>query len=267
MPVPLYTVDAFTRIPFTGNPAAVCLAEEEPKERWMQDVAAEMNLSETAFCYPKEDDAYGLRWFTPTQEVDLCGHATLATAHVLFETDRADREEGVSFRTASGGLACQGGEDDRIEMDFPSHPPYALEGQVGRFTEALGVEPVWIGENGLDRFVRLEDEKQVRSLEPDLDAIAELGGRGVIVTAPSDDGSAVDFVSRFFAPAYGVDEDPVTGSAHCALAPYWANQLDEEAVVGRQVSDRGGTVHCTLTDQGVQLAGHAVTVAEGELVA
>lgn len=259
MPAPLYQVDAFTRIPFTGNPAAVCPLEEEPGARWMQDLAAEMNLSETAFLWP-DGDAWGLRWFTPTTEVDLCGHATLAAAHVLFETGEADPDQGVAFRTASGELTCSRA-DAWIRMDFPSHPPYA-RADDGRASvqDALGIEPTWLGENGLDLFVLLEDEKAVRSLEPDLDAVAQLGGRGVIVTARADDASDVDFVSRFFAPAYGVPEDPVTGSAHTALGPYWANELDAETVVGRQVSERGGTVRCTVTGDGVRLEGQAITV-------
>lgn len=270
MPAPLYTVDAFTRIAFTGNPAAVCLPDEAPEERWMQDVAAEMNLSETAFCWPKDDggeDVWRLRWFTPTTEVELCGHATLATVHVLLEEGHLDEDAEVTFHTKSGHLTCRREDEERISMDFPSHPPYAVEGILEDVTDAIGTEPLWIGENGLDRFALLEDEKAVRSLEPDLDRVAQIGGRGLIVTAEADDdASDVDFVSRFFAPAYGVDEDPVTGSAHCSLGPYWANKLDEDTVVGRQVSDRGGTVHVTVTDQGVRLAGHAVRVAEGELV-
>lgn len=263
MPVPLYQVDAFTRVPFTGNPAAVCLLDEEPSDSWMQRVADEMNLSETAFVWPEDEDL-GLRWFTPVQEVDLCGHATLASAHVLFETDEGDPEDGVTFHTNSGPLECSR-EDGWIRMAFPSHPPYALEEGVSEIAEALGVKPEWVGENGLDRFVVLEDETAVRALDPHLGRVAQLGGRGVIVTAGTGDDSGHDFVSRFFAPAYGVDEDPVTGSAHCALGPYWANKLDRDTVTGRQVSERGGSVRVTVTEEGVDLDGHAVTIFQGEL--
>lgn len=267
MPVPLFTVDAFTRLPYTGNPAAVCLLEEEPSEAWMLNLAAEMNLSETAFTWPKEDtQARRLRWFTPEREVDLCGHATLATAHVLFDAADVDADDELVFHTNGGALTCRREEEGRISMDFPSHPPYAREDDAQpRLEEALGTETEWVGENGLDLFVVLDDEKRVRALEPDTSATGSLGGRGVIVTAESSDDSKVDFVSRFFAPAYGVPEDPVTGSAHCALGPYWANRLDQATVVGRQVSDRGGTVHVEVTDEGVRLEGHTVTIFEAEL--
>lgn len=266
MSVPLYTVDAFTRLPFTGNPAAVCLLDDQPPESWMGDLAAEMNLSETAFAWPDEaiDADRRLRWFTPTSEVDLCGHATLATAHVLFERGDVDEEAGVVFDTNGGQLSCRR-EDGWIRMAFPAHPPEQRPGAAKRVAEALGVEPAWVGETGLDLFVLLEDERTVRAVEPDLDAVEALDGRGVIVTAGSEDGSHVDFVSRFFAPAAGVPEDPVTGSAHCALGPYWADELGEDTVVGRQVSTRGGTVRVSVEADGVELSGHARTVLEASL--
>ncbi len=268
MTVPLVQVDAFSNLAFTGNPAAICLLEEPAPASWMQRVGAEMNLSETAFVWPREDEAegdYGLRWFTPETEVDLCGHATLACAHVLFERERADPEEGVQFHTNSGLLLAEMREGEWIRMAFPSHPPYSREEDAGRVAQALDVKPQWVGETGLDRFVLLDSEQTLRELEPDLDLLAQMGGRGVIVTAPSEDESEVDFVSRFFAPTAGVDEDPVTGSAHCSLAPYWANRLDRDELVGRQVSHRGGTVRVEVTDEGVDLIGQAVTIFEGTL--
>ncbi|PSG98377.1 hypothetical protein BRD56_00105 [Thermoplasmatales archaeon SW_10_69_26] len=263
MTVPIVQVDAFANLPFTGNPAAVTLLEEEPSASWMQRLAAEMNLSETAFLWP-EDEGYGLRWFTPETEVDLCGHATLAAAHVLFESGRVDEEETITFATDSGPVECEQ-DEPWIRMAFPSHPPYSREEDAGRVAQALDQKPTWVGENRLDRFAVLDEETAVRQLEVDLDAVRQLGGRGLIVTAPADDESEVDFVSRFFAPSAGVDEDPVTGSAHCALGPYWANRLDQSEVVGRQVSKRGGMVRVRVTDEGVDLEGQAVTVFDAEL--
>jgi PhzF family phenazine biosynthesis protein len=263
MTVPIVQVDAFANLPFTGNPAAVTLLEEEPSASWMQRLAAEMNLSETAFLWP-EDEGYGLRWFTPETEVDLCGHATLAAAHVLFETERPDPEEPVTFDTKGGQLTCEH-EEPWIRMRFPAHPPEASDDDREAIAQALDAKPTWTGANELDRFAVLDDETAVRQLEPNLETVAGLDARGLIVTAPADDGSDVDFVSRFFAPAAGVDEDPVTGSAHCALGPYWADEFGEDEVVGRQVSRRGGLVRVTVEDGEVELAGQAVTVFEGEL--
>lgn len=267
MPVPLYTVDAFTKLPFNGNPAAVCLLDEEPGAAWMQHLAGEMNLSETAFLWDHEEGSphRNLRWFTPQREVDLCGHATLASAHVLYERGHEGASTQLTFHTNSGPLTCQKDKDGRIRMGSPSHPPYAYEGTTERINQALGTPPEWVGENGLDLFIVLETEEHVRTLDPDMNALAQLGGRGIIVTAKTPDGTDMDFVSRFFAPSLGVPEDPVTGSAHCALGPYWANRLDKDTVTGRQVSKRGGTLQTTITDSGVEIAGHAVTVLEGTL--
>lgn len=263
MSVPIVQVDAFANLAYTGNPAAVVRLEEEPSASWMQRLAGEMNLSETAFVWPRED-GYGLRWFTPTTEVELCGHATLATAHVLFADGRVDEDEPVTFQTRGGELVCER-DEPWIRMRFPAHPPEALGDEAEKLTRALGAKPAWVGANEMDRFAVLDDETTVRQLEPDLEAIAELDARGVIVTAEADDESEVDFVSRFFAPAAGVDEDPVTGSAHCALGPYWADELGEDEVVGRQVSRRGGLVRVTVEEDEVELAGQAVRVFEGEL--
>jgi PhzF family phenazine biosynthesis protein len=255
-------VDAFTNRPFTGNPAAVCVLAEVPAEWWMQDVAREMNLSETAFLLPHED-GYDLRWFTPTTEVDLCGHATLASAHVLWEDGHLPPAETARFHTRSGVLtATRAGE--WIEMDFPAEPAREVEPLLG-LAEALGAAPaVWVGRNRFDYLIELADEKQVRTLNPDPRALRELGGRGFIVTSRAT-ANGFDFVSRFFAPAAGVDEDPVTGSAHCALAPYWAERLGRPELVGYQVSARGGVVRVRSAGERVVLAGQAVTVLRGEL--
>jgi PhzF family phenazine biosynthesis protein len=261
----LVTVDAFTQLPFTGNPAAVCLPGEPVPGSWMQRVAAEANLSETAFVWPAEGEAdRRLRWFTPEQEVDLCGHATLAAAHVLFERGVADPDEGVVFATNADELACRR-EAGQVRMRFPREAPTEQPGLAGPVEAAVGVEPSWVGASERDAVAVLDEETAVRALSPDLDAVADLDGRGLIATARSDDDSHVDFVSRFFAPAAGVPEDPVTGSAHCALGPYWADELGEDELVGRQVSARGGTVRVEVVGDEVELAGHAVTVVEGEL--
>jgi predicted PhzF superfamily epimerase YddE/YHI9 len=262
MPQRIVQVDAFTNRPFTGNPAAVCVLETPPAEWWMQDVAREMNLSETAFLLPHED-GFDLRWFTPATEVDLCGHATLASAHVLWEDGHLAPDAAARFHTRSGVLtARRAGE--WIEMDFPAAPPVEVEPLVG-MPEALGaISAVWVGKNRFDYVIELEDEKQVRTLRPDLRMLAELGGRGFIVTSRATAGD-FDFVSRFFAPAVGVDEDPVTGSAHCALAPYWAERLGKQEMVGYQVSARGGIVRVRHEGERVMLGGQAVTVLRGEL--
>lgn len=264
MSVPIAHVDAFANLAFTGNPAAVCLLDEEPQASWMQRVAAEMNLSETAFVWPQEEEDYGLRWFTPETEVDLCGHATLAAAHVLFDREHADPLAPLTFHTPGGRLVCEH-DEPWIRMAFPTHPPSQTPERVEQVAEALGAKPEWIGANEMDVFAVLADERTVRELEPDLDAIERLDARGLIATAAVEDDSEIDFVSRFFAPAAGVDEDPVTGSAHCALGPYWAKRLDKRELVGRQVSKRGGTVRVKVEEDQVELAGQAVLIFEGHL--
>ncbi|MCA8948002.1 MAG: PhzF family phenazine biosynthesis protein [Planctomycetes bacterium] len=260
--IPCFHVDAFADRPFTGNPAAVCLLAESRTARWMQAIAAEMNLSETAFVRPTKR-GFSLRWFTPLVEVALCGHATLATAHVLYAEGIAPRDRLLEFRTASGVLtaACDG---DRVVLDFPAQriaagkPPAAL-------AAALGGTPRCVRRAGEDLLVELASEAQVRALRPDLERLRRLRCRGVIATARSSK-RAFDFVSRFFGPAVGVDEDPVTGSAHCALAPYWAEQFGKTRMVGFQASARGGTVDVELDGDRVLLRGRAVTVVRGELV-
>ncbi len=262
--VPIYQVDAFTDRPFFGNPAAVCPLSAENGARyedgWMQRVAAEMNLSETAFLHP-ENGGYRLRWFTPVTEVDLCGHATLAAAHVLWQSGRAPVDQSITFQTRSGALTARraGG---RIWLDFPSEPARRRSMPVGLGT-FLGTEPIWVGQNRMDLLVEVPSAALVRQLQPDLAALAELPVRGVIVTAVGD--GKYDFVSRFFAPRAGIPEDPVTGSAHCALAPYWGDRTGKAEMVGYQASARGGEVQVINGDR-VALGGHAVTVMEGQLI-
>lgn len=262
MPLTITQVDAFTDRAYGGNPAAVCILSEPRPDRWMQGVAREMNLSETAFLRPHAD-GWRLRWFTPTTEVDLCGHATLASAHVMWEEDHLAPDEPARFRTASGLLTAQR-RDAWIEMNFPAEAPEPAEVPAA-VSAALGAEPVWVGKNRLDYLVQLGDEEAVRSLAPDLAQLGRVPARGVIVTAPSD-GGEYDFVSRYFAPAFGVPEDPVTGSAHCALGPFWAPRLRKRELVGYQASQRGGVVRVTVAGDRVLLAGQAVTVLRGALV-
>jgi predicted PhzF superfamily epimerase YddE/YHI9 len=261
--LPLYQVDAFTDRAFSGNPAAVCLLPGPRDEAWMQHVAAEMNLSETAFLVPRAD-GYDLRWFTPTVEVALCGHATLASAHVLWETERLRADQPANFHTKSGVLTCVRAKG-RIEMDFPATPPAPAAPPDG-LAAALGGTPRWVGKARFDFFAEFESEEILRSLRPDFARIQALGGRGFIVTARATT-RPFDFISRFFAPAAGVNEDPVTGSAHCCLAPYWAERLGRNELTGYQASPRGGIVGVRVVGDRVRLCGTGVTVLRGELVA
>lgn len=263
MPIPISIVDAFTAEPFAGNPAAVALLPEPTDPAWMQDVARELNLSETAFLV-RDGDAFGLRWFTPAREVDLCGHATLASAHVLWLDGHLAPGEEARFDTLSGRLTCRRLDDGWIAMDFPAEPPAEVEPPPGLLA-ALGLSGArWVGRNRLDLVVELADEQAVRALAPDVRALGRLEARGVAVTAPAS-APGVDFVSRYFAPACGIDEDPVTGSAHCALGPHWAARLGKDELTGRQVSARGGTVRVALRGGRVTLSGQAVRVVRGEL--
>ncbi|HEY0153044.1 MAG TPA: PhzF family phenazine biosynthesis protein, partial [Longimicrobium sp.] len=248
---------------FTGNPAAVCILPAPRAEGWMQSVAAEMNLSETAFLHA-EEDGWRLRWFTPEVEVALCGHATLATAHVLWEDGHLPAGEVARFHTRSGLLtARRAGE--WIELDFPAKPILDAPAPDG-LAEALGVGPVYVGRSHFDVLVEVASEAEVRALRPDLGRLAAVEARGVIVTASADGGAGYDFVSRFFAPRVGVAEDPVTGSAHCVLAPYWASKLGRDELVGFQASRRGGRVRVRAAGERVHLGGRAITVLRGELV-
>ena len=265
---PLFQVDSFTAEPFAGNPAAVCLLGGEAADPgWMQRVATEMNMSETAFLRPQgEAGRYGLRWFTPTVEVDLCGHATLASAHVLWTEGLADPGLQLRFDTASGPLAARRDGDGVIWLDFPATPAAPVDPPAG-LLEALGGAARWVGLGRLDYLVELEDEAGVRALAPDVRRLDGLGARGVIVTAPAEAAAGgYDFVSRFFAPGAGIDEDPVTGSAHCALGPYWAERLGRSELTGFQASRRGGQVRVDLRGDRVLLGGQAVTVLRGQLV-
>lgn len=263
MAVRIVQVDAFAARPFAGNPAAVCVLEKSPEDAWMRSVAAEMNLPETAFLVPAPD-GFGLRWFTPTVEVDLCGHATLASAHVLWEDGHLPAGAQARFHTRSGLLLADR-RDDWIEMDFPATPATPAEAPAG-LAVALGVKPVRTARSTFDLLAEIESPQALRRLEPDMGALARIPVRGIIVTSPSDD-PAYDFLSRFFAPASGIDEDPVTGSAHCALAPWWAPRTGRDEMTGYQASKRGGVVRTRLRGERVILGGQAVTVMRADLLA
>lgn len=263
MGVPLYIVDAFTAAPFAGNPAAVCLLATSRPAAWMQQVAREMQLSETAFLVPAEA-GFDLRWFTPVVEVSLCGHATLASAHVLWETGRLAPDVPARFHTRSGLLTAVRRDDGWIELDFPARPPVPTDPPAGLLA-ALGVDPLYVGRNQDDYLIVVPDEATVRGLAPDVARLRQLPARGVIVSAPA--APPYDFVSRFFAPAVGIAEDPVTGSAHCCLAPYWAERLGRNPLRAYQASPRGGTLEVEWRGARVALRGQAVTVLRGELLA
>ena len=258
----LLQIDAFTDRPFCGNPAAVCLLEGEKPAEWMQHLASEMNLSETAFLRRQNGD-WSLRWFTPTVEVDLCGHATLASAHALWEEKILPAGERARFQTRSGLLtARRAGE--WIELDFPAKPQEPVAPPAG-LLEALGVKcATHTGKSAFDYLVELDSEESVRQLEPDHARLRKLPVRGIIVTSRAAT-KEFDFVSRFFAPGSGIDEDPVTGSAHCTLAPFWAARLHKNELVAYQASPRGGVVRVRLDGDRVKLGGRAVTVFRGEL--
>jgi PhzF family phenazine biosynthesis protein len=263
----LFQVDAFAERAFGGNPAGVCLVEGSVDTDWMQSVAAEMNLSETAFLLRQDDGVYGLRWFTPEIEVELCGHATLASAHVLWE-EKIEGLEPIGFSTRSGLLTAVPVADGLIQLDFPADPPdVAYVG--GPFSEGLaavlGAPVVGVHRGRFDLLVELGNAEAVRALTPDFRALAGYDARGVIVTAAGDGLHGADFVSRCFYPGAGIDEDPVTGSAHCTLASFWCTRLGRPSLVGWQASARGGRVGVELAGNRVRLTGRAVTVLRGEL--
>ncbi len=260
--LPLYQVDAFTSEIFHGNPAAVCLLEKEMPDAWLQAVAAEMNLSETAFLHKQGDD-YQLRWFTPLVEVDLCGHATLASAHVLFSTGRVPEGKEVRFHTRSGVLSAIE-NDGWITLNFPVRPVQTLPEPEG-LKEALGLLPRYVG-MGEDLLVEVSSERLVRECTPDFTRLKQIPVRGVILTARAD-AEGVDFVSRFFGPQVGINEDPVTGSAHTSLAPYWSDKLGKTDFTAWQVSARGGVLKVSLQGERVAISGQAVMVMHGELLA
>ena len=256
-------VDAFTSTPFTGNPAAVCLLPASRDEAWMQCVAREMNVSETAFLV-RQADGFDLRWFTPAVEVDLCGHATLASAHVLWEEGHLEKTAPARFHTKSGPLTA-GRCGEWIELDFPATPPESAA-PPSDLAVALGTTPCYVGRSRFDYFVEVGSEAEVRALAPDFNALRRLQVRGIIVTSRADPGD-FDFVSRFFAPGSGIDEDPVTGSAHCALGPFWQGRLGKDDLLAYQASPRGGVVRVSVRGERVGLGGQAVTVLSGELLA
>lgn len=254
----IFLVDAFASHPFSGNAAGVLLSEQRLAEGWMQAVAGEMNQAETAFPIPIGQNRFELRWFTPTVEVDLCGHATLATAHVLFETGTADPDATIAFETKSGELTCSR-RNGLIAMDFPSEPVEPTSAPTGTWPAGE-----WF-RNRMDWLMMLESEDVVRKFEPKFDQILAIGLRGLIVTAVADAGRDYHFVSRFFAPQSGVPEDAVTGSAHCALSPFWSSRLGHDELIGFQASRRGGLVHVRYGGHRVELAGEAQTTLQGDL--
>jgi PhzF family phenazine biosynthesis protein len=262
MRLAIFQVDAFTTKPFAGNPAGVCVLSQPAEESWMQNVAREMNLSETAFLF-REGDGFRLRWFTPAVEVDLCGHATLASAHILWEMGHAQPDEKVSFHTRSGVLTAER-QGDWIEMDFPAKPEEPAPEPAG-LAKALGVKIEYLGRNQFDYLIEVASEEIVGTLRPDFTLLGTLPIRGVIVTSLSSS-REYDFVSRFFAPRVGVNEDPVTGSAHCCLGPFWANRLRKNEFLAYQASSRGGVIRVRVTGPRVVLGGQAVTVLRGELL-
>jgi len=264
MKATMIQADSFTSEAFRGNPAAVCLIEREMSESWMQSVATEMNLSETAFPVCMGKNEYGLRWFAPATEVPLCGHATLATAHVLWQEGLAAQEEPIDFHSKSGVLVARR-EGDWICLDFPAYTLKEIPSPAG-LAEALGAQPIVVFLSNSGKWLaELDSEAVVRQLTPDFGRLANLDCRGCIVTARGKSQS-YDFVSRFFAPQLGINEDPVTGAAHCCLAPYWADRLGKNELIGQQVSKREGTVKVRMLGERVDLLGQAVTVLRGELL-
>ena len=260
--LPFYWIDAFTSHAFGGNPAAVVPLEAWLPDAELQQMALQHGLSETAYLVPMEDGGCQLRWFTPGREVDLCGHATLAAAAVLF-TKFPDQDQ-INFSSQSGPLQVRRDTQGRYELDFPSRPPLPVASSEAteELLAALGVSSAdWIGKSR-DHFVVLPNQAAVAALTPDFARMKRFDAASVIVTAPGDDH---DFISRNFAPGYGIDEDPVTGSSYCTLTPYWAERLQKKSLRARQISTRGGDLWCTLADDRVKIAGHAVTYLQGEL--
>lgn len=260
MKIPIIQVDAFAGRVFTGNPAAVCITAEPLEESLMQSIAMEMNLSETAFLV-KTSAGYGLRWFTPVCEVKLCGHATLASAHLLWQDGHVTGDE-IVFHTLSGALAATR-RGEQIELNFPIQPVKKCEAPAG-LVEALGVSPVFIGASDEDLLVEVSSEKEVRAARPKFSRLAKISVRGIIVTSQSE--GEYDFISRFFAPSFGINEDPVTGSAHCALGHYWSEKLNKNEFFAYQASARGGEVWLKVESERVFLTGKAITVMRAELL-
>jgi PhzF family phenazine biosynthesis protein len=262
MGLKIVQVDAFTDTPFTGNPAAICILPAAQDERWMQNVAREMNLSETAFLWRK-DNGFNLRWFTPTVEVDLCGHATLASAHVLWEEGYLEPNEQACFYTHSGLLTANR-KGNWIELNFPAKREEPCD-EPALLAEALNVSPKYLGKNEFDYLVEVDTEEIVRTMSPNFSLLATLPTRGVIVTSIATT-PGYDFISRFFAPRIGINEDPVTGAAHCCLGPFWSSRLGKNELVAYQASARGGIVHVRIDGDRVYLSGQAIIVMRGELI-
>ncbi|VTS01802.1 PhzF family phenazine biosynthesis protein [Tuwongella immobilis] len=261
-PVPLWIVDAFASRPFSGNPAAVCILPRAMSDSAYQAVAQEMNLSETAFLERFGDD-WALRWFTPTVEVDLCGHATLAAAHTLWEMQLSTQEQ-LRFHTRSGILTAARHPNGQIALNFPALRVLPTE-RIPQLSEGLGVEPIFVGDSGMDVFAELPDEATVRAIQPEFSILEQIPTRGIIITARANAGSRYDFVSRFFAPGAGVDEDPVTGSAHCSLATFWGTRLGRHELHAYQASQRGGELDLHWKGDRVELRGSAATVLQGSI--
>jgi len=260
-------IDAFAAQPFAGNPAAVCLLDGPREERWMQLVAREMNLAETAFLEREAGgDGYHLRWFTPAIEVALCGHATLASAHLLWEKRHLAPEQFARFHTLSGLLTASRQGDGWIQLDLPAETVHPIHPPPG-LVESLSVSPVFVGRTPTQFFIQVATEREVRQLQPNFSQLRSVAPGRVIVTSQADSGSDYDIVSRFFAPAVGIDEDPVTGSAHCALGPYWEQRLHKSELRAHQASARGGTLRVKPQGGRVLVSGQAVTVWEGRLLA
>ena len=257
----IFQVDAFTDKAFAGNPAAVCILTEPRDDAWMQDLAREMNLSETAFL-SRQEDGFNLRWFTPALEVALCGHATLASAHILWEIGLVSPEEPARFHTLSGLLTAER-KGDWIELNFPATPDQPATAPP-RLEQALGLTPKYTGKTKFDYLFEVETEDSVRNLKPDFTLLKTIQVRGVMVTSRAAS-SGYDFVSRFFAPGSGIDEDPVTGSAHCCLGPFWSQRLGKDELIAYQASRRGGTVRVRVSGERVYLSGQAITILCGEL--
>ena len=262
MTLRMWQVDAFTDKPFAGNPAAVTVLPEARDADWMQLVALEMNLSETAFLVRRDDGSFDLRWFTPAVEVDLCGHATVASAHVLWQEGFLRPDEQARFHSKSGLLTAER-DGDWIELNFPADDPLQIDMPPG-LDEALGADVVDVRQGRHDVLARLADEATVRGLTPDFRAIMSIPFRGVMVTARGS--KPYDFVSRFFGPNAGIDEDPVTGSSFCLLTPYWTPELGKTELLAYQASARGGVIRTSLKGERVLIAGHAVTTLKGELL-
>ncbi|XEC93027.1 PhzF family phenazine biosynthesis protein [Paenibacillus tarimensis] len=260
MALPIYVVDAFTDKPFKGNPAGVCLTSEPLNDDLMQKIAQEMNLSETAFLFPFQG-GYSLRWFTPNTEVELCGHATLAGAHILWEAESLSKGQQAIFYTKSGLLSATL-DGSWIQLNFPEEPvsesEYPLE-----LIEALNIDPVFVGRNRFDYFIEIESEDVIKKLSPNFSLLGTIPTRGINVTSRSNE---FDFISRCFFPAIGVNEDPVTGSAHCGLAPYWSKKLNKTELYAYQASARGGVLKINIQNNRVMMAGQAVTIMKNELL-